>query len=155
MKKLTLILALALLGLIFSSSTEEIIDWKMFSSYEFKNYDPSMTYYFRIPLEYRGSLSIRIEVNYYMGKHLPTDYKVDLCAFYNFPSDTEVIEGHSSCIVNLLPVLLAGTSLDNPTIYSEYYYYSLDVPLEAEYLVICLNTNVVQTLKTLSIFPKV
>ncbi len=48
MKKSTLILALALLGLIFSSSTEEIIDWEMFSTYTFKNYDPSMTLLFQI-----------------------------------------------------------------------------------------------------------
>ncbi len=104
---------------------------------------------------YKGSLSIRIETNYYMGKHLPTDFKLDLCAFYNFPSDAEVIEGHSSCIIDLLPALYSGPSLDDPKIHSEYYYYSLNVPSEVEYLVICLNTRVVQTLKSLSIHPTV
>ena len=154
MKKSTLILGLALLGLIFSSPKEEIYDIEIKYIFKFFDYDPTKTYYYRIPLTYKGPMFIQIETNYYLNIYNPKDFKVNICPFYSFPIDSQVIQVHPGCLLDVTPVINSDKDLLNESSYSTFYKYSFSMPTDAEYFVISFSTINPQKLKTLAVYPR-
>ena len=154
MNKTTIILGLVLIGLIFSSSTEFIVDWTFWSYYRFNNPDPSTVYYFRVPMTEYGPMYIQIETFYYKGLHYPSDFKLDICGFTYYPSDQEVVNGHANCMVDLYPLITFDQDYQNPTLYSAYYFYNFEILKGVEYMVFCLTSRGQQTLKSVYISPK-
>ena len=101
MKILPILFGLLLSGFIYSS-TEGVKDLDVLTTYEFRS--GYSNYYFRVKVSSLDNMYLELTaVNY--GTNSERDFKFDICGFYDYPSDNQVINGHEYCENDLYPTL--------------------------------------------------
>ena len=101
MNILPILFGLLLSGFIYSS-TEGVKDLDVLTTYEFRS--GYSNYYFRVKVSSLDNLYLELKAENY-GTNSGRDFKFDICGFYDYPSDNQVINGHEYCENDLYPTL--------------------------------------------------
>ena len=101
MKILPILFGLLLSGFIYSSS-DQVRNLDVLTEYKFVT--GFSHYYFRVKVSSLDNMYLELTaVNY--GTNSERDFKFDICGFYDYPSDNQVINGHEYCENDLYPTL--------------------------------------------------
>ena len=138
MIKFQIILGLYLFCLLNSStdyidydSTHRIYDVDTLETYEFGRYD----HFFYFRCEATPDDDMYIEIKTYHNEQYPhdqSDFKVDVCGWDKYPSNYDVIYGHSNC-ANDIRVKISYGSLH------AYYKYTFNTLDNVDYIAFCLT----------------
>ena len=101
MKIFQVLFGLLLFGFI-NSSTETIIDLEVSTKYTFTTDYKNI--YFRVKVSSLHDMYFQLSAND-IGTNSQGDFKFDICGFHDYPSDNQVITGHSSCLNYIIPSL--------------------------------------------------
>ena len=106
MKILPVIFGLLLLGLIHSSS-DDVKDLEVLTEYEFVT---GLTqYYCRVAVSSQDNMYLELKTNN-AGNNYKGDFKLDVCGYHDWPSNSQVIAGHSGCVNDITPTVTPSGS---------------------------------------------
>ena len=126
MKIFPVLLGLLLFGFI---SSEIIQNLDVLSSYSFAtNYK---NYYFRVKVSNQVNMYLLLSANN-IGTNSKVDFRLDICGFYDYPSNMDVTFGHEDCISANTPSLERVSNF-------VYYKYTWKELKDINYLAICLT----------------
>ena len=129
MKIFPVLLGLLLFGFI-NSSTSMIRDLEVLKEYTFVS---SYThYYFRVEVSNLVNMYIQLSAKD-VDTNSKADFKLDICGFYDYPSDRDVMYGHEDCVSANTP------SLEKKNGYV-YYKYTWKELKDINYLAFSLTT---------------
>ena len=119
MKILPILFGLLLSGFIYSS-TDIIRNIEVMTHYTFVT--SNKHYYFRVKVSSLDNMYIELEARN-IGSNSENDFKVDICGFYDYPTDAEVMYGHEYCANAKVPTL--DRRSDSDLVYYRYTFSSL------------------------------
>ena len=128
MKILPILFGLLLSGFIYSSS-DQVRNLDVLTEYKFVT--GFSHYYFRVKVSSLDNMYLELTALDY-GTNTDGDFKFDICGFYDYPSDEQVMTGHAYCANYNAPTL---TKKNNYM----YYRYTFSTLQDISYLALSLT----------------
>ena len=128
MKILPILFGFLLSGFIYSS-TDIIRNIEVMTHYTFVT--SNKHYYYRVKVSSLDNMYIELEARN-IGSNSENDFKVDICGFYDYPTDAEVMYGHEYCANAIVPAIY----IKNHYVYYRYTFSTLE---DIRYLALSLT----------------